>query len=101
MTFEHVKTRYRAAIEPLKNPPKDIETWVTAWEQAIRQAHEKKLGMVTDPEDWFDDFLDALRPVKPRWVESYELLNREKVIAKSVTYRDVANALRTASRREA
>jgi hypothetical protein len=81
-----VKKKYEAAIKPLKKAPKDMDTWVTAWEQAIEEAYERKLGIVADPEDWFDDFLQVITLVKPAWAEMYELLNWEKIITGTVTY---------------
>jgi hypothetical protein len=97
---ELVKKKYQAATKPLKKQPKDFDAWTTAWEQAIELAQRKELSLVAHPEDWLDDFLNALAPIKQGWVNSFELLNRRKVIAKELTYRDVASEFRTAIRRE-
>ena len=74
------------ATKPSKKQPKDLDTWITAWEQAIELAQRKELSLVAHPEDWLDDFLNALAPIRQGWVNSFELLNQRKVIAKELTY---------------
>jgi hypothetical protein len=95
-----VQRKYQAAVKPLKRQPEDLEAWITAWEQAIESARKKELPAVARPEDWLREFLNALAPIKATWVESFRMLNRRNVIAGILTYRDVANELRTAVRDE-
>jgi hypothetical protein len=95
---KQLKDSYKEAVKPLKNS-KDIEKWITNWEQVISLAFEKKLPMVASPADWFDDFLDAVRPFATTWVDSYEIAKKAKVLHNEHTYREVANDFRDVARR--
>ena len=93
-----VKRTYEAAVKPLRKEPKDFETWITTWERAVDKAQEKGIPAVANPEDWLRDFLKALQPVRPNWVESFYMLHGDNVTEGSLSFRDVGNKLRTAVR---
>lgn len=92
------KRTYEAAVKPLKKEPKDYEVWITTWERALDKAIEKEIPAVTNPEDWLRDFLKALQPIRPNWVESFYMLHGDSVEQKILSFRDVGNKLRTAVR---
>jgi hypothetical protein len=95
---KQLKDKYREAVKPLKDG-KDLEKWITNWEQVISLAFERKLPIVANPADWFDDFLDAVRPLATTWVDSYEIAKKAEVLHNGQTYREVANDLRDVARR--
>lgn len=100
LVLDNVHRAYQTATKPLKKQPKDFEIWITTWERAMDKAKKKELPEVARPETWFRDFLNALAVIKPSWVESFRMLHRRNVLTGTLTYRDVANELRTSVREE-
>jgi hypothetical protein len=58
----------------------------------------KILSVATNPSEWFDDFLTAVRLVRPNWVQSYRIMKISEVRNKTLTYRTLANDSREAAR---
>ena len=92
------KRNYEAVVKPLRKEPKDYEVWIATWERALDKTKEKGIPAVINPEDWLRDFLKALQPVKPNWVESFYMFQGENVAQGMLSYRDVGNKFRTAVR---
>ena len=62
---------------------------------------ERNLPFVTSVDDWFDDFLTAVRLIHPMWVSAYELNKSNEVKDGSLSYRTVANDFRTQAKKVA
>src|SRR6266487_5908447 len=96
-----IKDNYKRSIKPLSKIPKDLELWITNWEQAIAKGLERNLPFATSVDDWFDDFLTAVRLIHPMWVSAYELNKSNEVKDGSLSYRTVANDFRTQAKKVA
>jgi hypothetical protein len=68
-----IRAQYKQVIKPLSKPPKDLETWITNWEQIMAKEIDRNIPFATQPVEWFNDFLAAVAPVNPVWVRAYRL----------------------------
>ena len=59
------RDKYQQAVTPLKKPPKDWNTWLDTWEEAISTGLQKDLFEAKDSSVWCDDFLGAIKLVLP------------------------------------
>lgn len=58
-----------------------------------------KLSNVSHPRDWFPDFTKAVRPIHANCTDTYYQLNKEKIEAGTLRYRDVAKDFRDSMER--
>ena len=61
-----IREKYKKAVEILRKPPKDWNTWLSAWEEAMSEGKEKDLPEATKTNIWFDDFIKAVQHVAPQ-----------------------------------
>jgi len=78
--------------------PKDIDSWLSKWEQAMAKGLERQLYFATNVEVWFENFLTAVYPIKPSWTESYRMNKTTEVNNGTLSYQTLANDFRTAVR---
>jgi hypothetical protein len=84
---------YKQAI---KTPRiRDIHTWLADWEMAMQRGTRWQIAQVATPQDGFNDFLNAVAPLHPTWVESYSIAQQEAVENKSISYRKVSQDFRS------
>ena len=94
MLLETARTNYKKAVLVLKQPPKDLEAWVSNWEQTMSDAQSKKVPDAMSPGSWFNDFLNAVTPIMDSWTTSYRLVKEQAVTANTMTFRILANDFR-------
>ena len=46
---KNTRDKYQQAVTPLKKPPKDWNTWLDAWEEAVSTGLQKNLAEAKDP----------------------------------------------------
>ena len=79
------------AVEVLQKPPKDWNTWLSTWEEAMSEGIEKGLLETSRVNAWFDAFIKAVQIVVPEWATAYEMM---KANDKTLSYRTLANDFR-------
>jgi len=97
------RERYRAAVKPLNKPPRDMQKWLMAWEEAISYAIKQDVADVAQAADWWDDFDRAVRSIAPTfrmWCQAYALNHQRALENNTVTYKEVANAFTAELRRD-
>lgn len=87
---EQAREAYKRATAPLKRAPKNWETWISNWEEALTQAQEKDVAETNDPAVWFNDFINAVRPVVPDWAVAYKHSNKKEYVKEGASYRSLA-----------
>ncbi|KAF7136939.1 hypothetical protein CNMCM5793_006643 [Aspergillus hiratsukae] len=91
-----IKDAYRRSVKPLSKVPKDVEFWITNWEQTMAKGLERDLSFATNIDDWFEDFLTAVNLIIPSWTEAYRLTKSSQVEEGTLSYRTLANDFRKA-----
>ncbi|RHZ51562.1 uncharacterized protein CDV56_106148 [Aspergillus thermomutatus] len=91
-----IKDAYRRSVKPLSKIPKDVELWITNWEQTMAKGLERDLSFATNIDDWFEDFLTAVNLIIPSWTEAYRLTKSIQVEEGTLSYRTLANDFRKA-----
>ncbi|KAL2810239.1 hypothetical protein BJX63DRAFT_321646 [Aspergillus granulosus] len=90
---DKVKREYLQAI---KTPRvRDIHEWLEIWEKAMQKGLQWKIGRVISCQDWLDDFLNAVSPLHPNWVESYIMTHEEEIEKGTISYRQVSQSFRS------
>lgn len=74
---------------------KEFPRWLTDWEQATQEAQARGIGDLDNPNVWFRSLCDAIEPVLPTWVLTFQGIYQEKLEDKTLKTRSVAKALRT------
>ena len=88
------RERYKMAIKSLNKQPKDILAWLSAWEQAISLAKEKKVSEAQHSSEWFEDFAVVVKPWMDYWVTSYRMMKKKEIEAGNLSFRTLANDFR-------
>ncbi|KAL2801756.1 hypothetical protein BJX63DRAFT_438525 [Aspergillus granulosus] len=86
---ELATTEYIQAIKPPRT--RDIHAWLANWEVAMQKGLRWKIGRVSSCQDWFNDFMNAVNPLYPTWVESYTIARKGEVEKGSLSYREVSD----------
>lgn len=75
---------------------KEVEDWVTQWDQAIHEAKEAEVAGVTQSAIWFPELISALRqsPICT-WADSFEVLKISDADKGTLTPGEVISAIRT------
>jgi len=94
MDKKAVRSLYKTAIKPLNKPPRDWNSWINAWEEAMSLGQQKKVPDTTDPTIWFEEFIEAVNPAVSQWATAYKLQKEDEADKGTLTYRMVAYALR-------
>lgn len=84
--------KYKDAVKPPK--PKDLAAWADKWEQTMTEAKEKDVLATKRASQWFEDFLGAVRTVKPTWAEAYGINKDSHIEDDTLDFHTVANDLR-------
>ena len=92
------RDRYREAVKPLAKAPKNWNAWILQWETAMANAQGKKLAVVAEAAEWFDDLAAALKTTMPDWVNAFLISHKQKIDDNELSYRIVANSLRDKAR---
>ncbi|KAL2801508.1 hypothetical protein BJX63DRAFT_438782 [Aspergillus granulosus] len=90
---EKATKEYKQAIETPEIG--NIHAWLADWEAAMQRGIRWKIAQVITPQDWFNDFLNAVAPLHPTWVESYSIAQQEAVENESISYRKVSQDFRS------
>jgi hypothetical protein len=98
MDKKEVRQRYKAAVKPLAKPPRDWNSWIINWEEAMSLGNQIGVADTNDSSYWFDDFIDAVKQAIPHWATSYQLLKQAEADRGTLTYRTVANDFRKETR---
>ena len=64
---------YRKAVTRLTKMPKDMEVWISTWEQIMAKGQRRNVAFANDIDGWFQDFLAAVGPLFPSWTTEIEL----------------------------
>jgi hypothetical protein len=89
-----IKDEYNQHLSSLKPSTRDLEAWVTKWEELLLEAERKSMMVAGDVLDWSTRFLDAIRPLDVAWTTAYEITIEEKIEDGTLTRRELANAFR-------
>ncbi|KAL3708735.1 hypothetical protein TMatcc_006719 [Talaromyces marneffei ATCC 18224] len=89
-----IKDEYDQHLRSLKPSTRDLEAWITKWEELLLEAERKSMVIADDVLDWSTRFLDAIRPLDDAWTTAYEITIEEKIEDGTLTRRELANAFR-------
>jgi len=89
-----IKDEYDQHLRSLKPSTRDLEAWVTKWEELLLEAERISMVIADDILDWSTRFLDAIRPLDDAWTTAYEITIEEKIEDGTLTRRELANAFR-------
>uniref|UniRef100_A0A093VK87 Retrovirus-related Pol polyprotein from transposon TNT 1-94 n=1 Tax=Talaromyces marneffei PM1 TaxID=1077442 RepID=A0A093VK87_TALMA len=89
-----IKDEYDQHLRSLKPSTRDLEAWVTKWEELLLEAERKSMVVADDVLDWSTRFLDAIRPLDDTWTTAYEITIEEKIEDGTLTRRELANGFR-------
>lgn len=90
---ENAMKAYKQAIRTPKI--RDIHTWLADWESAMQRGIRWKIASTSTPQEWFADFINAVAPLHPTWVESYSIAQQKAVEDESISYRTVSQDFRS------
>lgn len=88
------RERYLRAVQPLTKPPKSLDAWLKAWEQAVAEGQRYNVAEALNHRSVFDDFTKAIYSIYPSWISSYILLKKDQATGKTLTYRIIAHDVR-------
>ena len=89
-----LKSDFKKLATPLKAPPKNWIDWVTAWENTMSRAEALDFSFVTDPENWYDEFIAAVVQIEPDWVGSFRSNKKELIFNGHYTFQQMTNDFR-------
>src|SRR5215471_10250927 len=82
---------YKHAIKPLSKMPKDIDFWITNWEQTMAEGLDQSLYYADNVSIWFEDFLAAVKLIDSVWMNAYQIDMSKEVESGTLSYRILAN----------
>lgn len=91
---EVVREKYRAAVQPLTKPPKDINNWISVWEETMTLAEKTGIPETAKAGYWFRDFIKALSQIYDNWATPYAVQKRPEAKNGTLEYRTVSNDFR-------
>lgn len=89
-----IREEYNQHMRILKPSTKDLDGWLSQWEQLMINGQRKSMTFALDKEDWSSRFLEAIRPLDNAWVTSLEHIIEKQLDDGTLTIRDMSKAFR-------
>ena len=83
--------RHSKALAPLSRPPKSYHDWLVEWENVMTEAAAKGYQFATDPTQWGPHFTNAIKNVKPKWADYFEVRFQPMAEEGTLTVKKVAS----------
>lgn len=86
--------RYQKAVAVIYKPPRNLETWLQEWVNAMGEAKAEELPIVSTAWGWSSDFFQALQIILPTWVTVNKRIYEQQIQDDTLTFQKLANDLR-------
>ncbi|EED22718.1 hypothetical protein TSTA_062060 [Talaromyces stipitatus ATCC 10500] len=93
-TQKSIRSEYNKLMGSFKPGHKDLNGWITKWEETMIKGQKKSMAFALDTEEWSSRFLEVIRPLDEAWATAFELTVETKLDEGTLTFKELANAFR-------